>query len=727
MKHILSLLLLALASSCLAQTPGYYHDSYGRAYYMDRYGNRHYLYDANVDPYGYRYYVDQYGQRHYLYEGPYVGPMAYETRRADFDIGKVGVPGRTETEPVFKTIWSEFRKNFSLNESGSFDKTPGVETPDNDQTRAAFLRFVAEQSPEVTVPFTDKCSRCDGKGLKVGLVDNYYYGDRRMQSAGQKVCDACNGTGGTKGVTIYRLSYTTKAKGVQAKAPATQSSSDQAKLAEQGDAAAQLRMGDYYWLQEGRAGDSAAESALKWYGRSLIGGNAAAVDRLVQIHATSQAGRPADHAFARAIAFAYKSADGKQGPSAAQLAKCRRLEELEARVLAKRLVELRDGEKRGTEQWLDPRCVRQSLVDDQPKVLSLAKDGDDGALCQLGLRYALGLGGATRNPKIAISWLEQAACKGDAGAFYVLGAMHEDGEGVARNLTAAHALYTVAAKLFNVEWTPWETAAALEPQANVAASSKAAAELLELAKAGKLTEAELQALSRLPAKSQGEAEATAVADPPEGGPGGYATGFVFTKEGHIFTSAANISGARTVNIVRVENGVVTQKLAARIVKVDQRNDLALLQCAEWKPGPGAPADPPPLTPAKYCRLGDQVFALGYTPPYSNNPGVKYTKGDITDLNGNQDDGTKLQHTITLQPGNAGGPICLMDGRIVGLADDRSDIKPDALGGPGAHFSLKADYMLALAQVAGIEVPVHFIDGPPVEHVKAYTVQIYCER
>jgi S1-C subfamily serine protease len=213
----------------------------------------------------------------------------------------------------------------------------------------------------------------------------------------------------------------------------------------------------------------------------------------------------------------------------------------------------------------------------------------------------------------------------------------------------------------------------------------------------------------------------------------YGSGMVFTKQGHIFTNQHVISGADAIFIVRYENGMLADKLPAKLVKMDPKSDLAILQCADWKAPKGAPSTPPLIVSTRSCKLGDSVFVLGFPLPGTVSSNVKYTKGDISDLSGVEDDSSKIQHTTPIQPGNSGGPMCLNDGRVVGIVV--SSLNPGytlARNGSipqGVNFSVKSDYLITLAGIADVEIPKDATteSTTPVEHVKAYTVQIISER
>lgn len=211
----------------------------------------------------------------------------------------------------------------------------------------------------------------------------------------------------------------------------------------------------------------------------------------------------------------------------------------------------------------------------------------------------------------------------------------------------------------------------------------------------------------------------------------YGSGMVFTGEGHIFTNYHVIDKAKSYYVVVYENGQITKKLPATVVSKDQRADLVILQCKEWKAPAGSPPTPPPVVPSSQCKLGATVFVLGYPLPGALSSNVKYTNGVVSDMAGLDDDSSKIQHTAQIQPGNSGGPMALADGRVVGVIVSSLNaayaLKTTGALPQGINFSIKSDYLLTQASIAGIEIPKYTAGPEPVEHVKAYTVQIMCEK
>ena len=250
------------------------------------------------------------------------------------------------------------------------------------------------------------------------------------------------------------------------------------------------------------------------------------------------------------------------------------------------------------------------------------------------------------------------------------------------------------------------------------------------ANAAKAIDIEPKSVWEIKRGSRSSAQGQDARKPPSGRQS-YGSGMVFTKDGHIFTNHHVISGSTQIFVISVQNGQIIQKLPATIVSKDPKSDLVILQCKEWKPPQGSPDAPPPVVSSSQCRLGSQVFVLGFPLPGTVSSGVKYTKGDVSALAGLDDDISKIQHTAQIQPGNSGGPMALMDGRVVGVIvssiNDMYALKISGTLPQGINFSIKSDYLRTLASIAGIQIPDYNVSPDPVEHVKAYTVQLVCEK
>lgn len=205
---------------------------------------------------------------------------------------------------------------------------------------------------------------------------------------------------------------------------------------------------------------------------------------------------------------------------------------------------------------------------------------------------------------------------------------------------------------------------------------------------------------------------------------GYGTGLVFSNSGYCFTNFHVIDGATEVKIY-VPATRKTHK--ATIHGKDKANDLAVLHIEDWKPFENAHPTPPPLATSIGVNIGERVFTIGFPIPIKeglDSQEHKYTSGDISATSGISDDRSQFQISSPIQPGNSGGPLALSDGRIVGVI-------VSSLSGTrvqNVNFAIKIDYLKLLAIGSGIEIPQNLSPGPdPIDHVKAYTVQIISEK
>ncbi|MCW5723954.1 MAG: trypsin-like peptidase domain-containing protein [Maricaulaceae bacterium] len=134
------------------------------------------------------------------------------------------------------------------------------------------------------------------------------------------------------------------------------------------------------------------------------------------------------------------------------------------------------------------------------------------------------------------------------------------------------------------------------------------------------------------------------------------SGFVFDSSGLIATNHHVVAGARRV-LVRLADGTV---LEASLIGGDPRTDLALLRVSA-----PAPLAALPFAPSARLRPGERVLALG-SPldfPFSVTAGVIGGFGRAYD---GADGVDYVQHDAALNPGNSGGPLIDLSGRVVGV-------------------------------------------------------------
>jgi len=151
--------------------------------------------------------------------------------------------------------------------------------------------------------------------------------------------------------------------------------------------------------------------------------------------------------------------------------------------------------------------------------------------------------------------------------------------------------------------------------------------------------------------------------------GGFGSGAVLSKNGHILTNHHVIGDAKSVAIITKPPGfqkvILDESRIADVVKVDEEKDLAILVMRQ------------PLTEINPILLNDEVFdvadevhAIGH--PKGNY--WTYTKGVISQfrpqhtwiIDGKVHKADIIQTQTPINPGNSGGPLLTSNGKLIGV-------------------------------------------------------------
>lgn len=156
-----------------------------------------------------------------------------------------------------------------------------------------------------------------------------------------------------------------------------------------------------------------------------------------------------------------------------------------------------------------------------------------------------------------------------------------------------------------------------------------------------------------------------------------------------------VGANKLVTLVRTDGS----SAAATVLLRDRANDLVLLRVDDeaWLPAP--------LPIAKEgARVGQRVFTVGYPLPEALGTVARTSEGIISAPAGLQDDPRTYQISVPVQPGNSGGPLLDMHGRVVGVVTSKlnaaavfqwvGDIPQNV------NFAVKAVYVVALLQGSG---------------------------
>ena len=153
---------------------------------------------------------------------------------------------------------------------------------------------------------------------------------------------------------------------------------------------------------------------------------------------------------------------------------------------------------------------------------------------------------------------------------------------------------------------------------------------------------------------------------------------------------------------------------------DDKNDLVLLH-----------TEMPNLSVASFRSqplLGEAVATYGF--PYSNILSPNFTSGNIAALSGPKGDTRFLQTSTPIQPGNSGGPLLDMSGRVVGVVVAQLNAIPNQ----NVNFAIQPSMVINFLSVKGVTPNLDYsstgAQRPPSEVVadmaKKFTVQIYCQ-
>jgi S1-C subfamily serine protease len=299
------------------------------------------------------------------------------------------------------------------------------------------------------------------------------------------------------------------------------------------------------------------------------------------------------------------------------------------------------------------------------------------ALINLGAMYDAGQG-VPENPVKAFEFFNRAARSGNPYAQYNLGNMHAEGRGVKRNIEKATSWYRKAAEQdlaiaqyslgllyaakqgatsqFSgqrresaIKWLYRSGMSYLENR-QIEEAAKAHQTMMEIAEGHPLTE---QLMLEIQSR-----QAPQLSDPPISDLSGVAIGTGWPiSSGHIITNYHVVAASKEIHLQDI-NG---RQLKARTILQDEVHDIAVLEVED-------PARLPPALPLADTTMsvGSRVFTVGF--PRVDVLGIspKVTRGVISKLTGPADDSSSCQTTVSIQPGNSGGPLLNMNGEVVGV-------------------------------------------------------------
>lgn len=166
---------------------------------------------------------------------------------------------------------------------------------------------------------------------------------------------------------------------------------------------------------------------------------------------------------------------------------------------------------------------------------------------------------------------------------------------------------------------------------------------------------------------------------------GEGTGVVFDKDGFIVTSHHVIEGADEIKVVLDDN----REFKARLVGSDPKTDLALLKI-------DAAVEAVQCGDSDLAQVGDWAIAIGNAMGFKQTVtvGIISAKGR-TGLR-DEDDAYEdfLQTDAAINRGNSGGPLCDIDGKVIGI---NAMIASNTGGSQGLGFAIPINMVKNVVQ------------------------------
>ncbi|MEP6584155.1 MAG: serine protease [Ginsengibacter sp.] len=171
-----------------------------------------------------------------------------------------------------------------------------------------------------------------------------------------------------------------------------------------------------------------------------------------------------------------------------------------------------------------------------------------------------------------------------------------------------------------------------------------------------------------------------------------ATGFLADGNGYIITNAHVVKDARNL-IVENKKG---EQFSANAVYVNKNTDLAILKITDTSFQ--KLTDLPYTFTKSPTELGEHIFTLGY--PREE---IVYGEGYLSAKSGYFGDTTSYQVSISVNPGNSGGPVVNKNGEVIGIISGKET------NADGVVFAIKSkniyDALKDVIKKDSIKLPV----------------------
>ena len=149
-------------------------------------------------------------------------------------------------------------------------------------------------------------------------------------------------------------------------------------------------------------------------------------------------------------------------------------------------------------------------------------------------------------------------------------------------------------------------------------------------------------------------------------------------------------------------------ITAKVVRIDQRLDLALLQANKK-----ATFTPLALGSCEGLQELTEVIAVGF--PFGKDlalakgeyPAVSVNFGRVTSLRLKKGDLDRIQMDAIVNPGNSGGPVLDTKGKVIGVV-------VSGIGGAGVNFAIPSEHVHRFVSTPDVEV-----NAPSIAYANRY--------
>lgn len=164
-------------------------------------------------------------------------------------------------------------------------------------------------------------------------------------------------------------------------------------------------------------------------------------------------------------------------------------------------------------------------------------------------------------------------------------------------------------------------------------------------------------------------------------PRGVGSGFIISEDGYILTNNHVIAGSSDIFVTLTDS----KEYRAKVVGTDSRTDLALLKVD------ARGLKPLPIGESRSLRKGQWVLAIGS--PFGLESTV--TAGIVSAINRETGDYLPfIQTDVAVNPGNSGGPLIDLSGRVVGV---NSQIVSRSGGFMGISLAIPIDEAMSVVE------------------------------